>query len=172
MRKRYMKSERSPFSTSWVLILTAYAFVLLGAISIPASSALAGGADATPLTVGTEAGERAFQVELALTTEERMRGLMYRRTLAADAGMLFVWPESLPVRMWMKNTEIPLDMIFLDDANQVIHIERNVQPHDLTPRGPSLPARSVLEVAAGVADDNGIAVGDSMRHPALPVPTR
>lgn len=125
-----------------------------------------------PLVIESDAASHRFTVELATDDSSRRRGLMDRPSLAEDAGMLFVWPESRVIRMWMRNTVIPLDMLFLTREGRVMHIERDAQPGDLTPRGPSGEAVAVLEVVGGTAERLGIAIGDRVRHPALKAPAR
>lgn len=124
-------------------------------------------ADATTLAIVTQGGVRhAFSLELALTPEARSRGLMFRRELPQGRGMLFDFglPEA-PVSMWMKNTYIPLDMIFIR-ANGVIRtIAENTVPHSeaIIPSGG--PVKGVLEVIAGTAARLGVAAGDRVEHP-------
>lgn len=93
---------------------------------------------------------------------------MYRRRLAPERGMLFVWPRSAPRYMWMKNTLIPLDLLFIDDDGRVIHIARRATPLSLEPIGSGEPARAVLELAGGVADARALRAGDRVCHRALP----
>ncbi len=103
-----------------------------------------------------------FQVELAQTTEEQEKGLMNRKKLLPDTGMLFIFPQPRVVQMWMKNTYVPLDMIFADAGGNITHIVRNAQPHDLTSRGPGdrNDTKFVLEVPAGTSLMHGIVPGD------------
>lgn len=113
-------------------------------------------------------GTAAFSVEIADDAEERARGLMFRERLAASAGMLFVYETAQPVAFWMKNTLIPLDMIFLDASGVVTKVHENAVPHDET----SIPGEgdvlAVLEINGGLARRIGIAPGAELRHPALP----
>ncbi len=123
------------------------------------------------VVVETAAGGRhAVTVELALTPAEQERGLMHRRDLAEDAGMLFVFAEAGPRAFWMKNTPIPLDMLFIDDGGVVAGIVRDAEPLTLTPRtpGPDVPARFVLEVRGGWAARYGVANGDRVRLENVP----
>lgn len=99
------------------------------------------------------------KVEVARTSDELMRGLMYRRELAADTGMLFVFTGEDIRRFWMRNTYVPLDMVFLDARRVVVGIEANAVPLDETSRGPDAPAQYVVEVRAGAAKQHGLDVG-------------
>ena len=113
----------------------------------------------------TRSGNHIWQVELASDNETRARGLMFRESMAAKTGMLFRFQSTGPVAMWMKNTLIPLDMIFANEAGQVTHIHKGAVPHSLDVISSNGPVRYVLEVNAGEADQFGIAVGDQMKHP-------
>ena len=103
-----------------------------------------------------------FQVELARTDSEREKGLMYRAELPADHGMLFVFYDDAPRSFWMKNTLIPLDMIFINSRLEVVEVKANVPPcrEDPCPSYPSEPAMYVLEINGGLAEKNGIKQGD------------
>lgn len=121
----------------------------------------------------TDEGVTRFTVEIADDQAERARGLMYRRQLAPDAGMLFIYDTPRPVSFWMRNTYIPLDLIFMDTAGIIRHIHRNARPFDETPLPGAVPADPapdrlmVLEIPAGQADVNGLRVGQPMAHPRL-----
>ena len=99
-----------------------------------------------------------FQVQVAQTEATRARGLMGRQHLRPTEGMLFLYPGGAHVQMWMKDTLIPLDMLFFK-RDVLVHIEPKVQPHDLTPRGPFEPVTAVLEVPAGTAAALGVRRG-------------
>ncbi len=106
--------------------------------------------------------KRCVNVELARTPEEQTRGLQFRKRLGHNQGMLFIFPRSCRARFWMKDTWIPLDMIWMDEHRKVIHIEARVAPCQTTPcptYGPSQPAMYVLEVNAGYAEELGIRPG-------------
>jgi uncharacterized membrane protein (UPF0127 family) len=105
------------------------------------------------------AGELRVKVELARTDAERQRGLMFRQKVEDGRGMLFLFEGMQPLKFWMKNTYIPLDMIFIDDKKRVIYIEENAEPLTLSPRGPDQDAMYVLEVAGGWTRNHGIAPG-------------
>ena len=109
-----------------------------------------------------------FRVELAKNAEERAQGLMYRRRLAEDAGMVFDMQGTGRWAFWMKNTWIPLDMIFLDSEWRVVCVVANVPPRTLESRGCDVDSRWVLELASGHAARHAIAIGTRMRFRALP----
>lgn len=148
-------------------LLLPLAALLLGCAGRPAEPPLPPPAR---VVVETAAGPQAVTVELARTDAEHERGLMYRRELAEDAGMLFVFPSAEPRTFWMRNTLIPLDMLFIDDAGVVVGIVRDAEPLTLTPRGPGpeVAARFVLEVRGGWAARHGAATGDRVRLENVP----
>ncbi len=113
-----------------------------------------------PLTV---AGH-AFTVELADDDHEREIGLMHRGQMAADHGMLFDFVTPRRVGFWMRNTFIPLDMLFLKSDGEIVAIMENIRPHAETPVGPDRPVRAVLELNGGVAGKLGLKVGDAVHH--------
>lgn len=121
-------------------------------------------------TVETESGAHRFSVELARTPAERARGLMFRSHLPADAGMLFLYESDQPIQMWMKDTPIPLDMLFLAGDGRIVDIAERAVPHSLAVIASDGPARAVLEVNGGTAARLGIRPGDRVRHPALSGP--
>jgi uncharacterized membrane protein (UPF0127 family) len=116
------------------------------------------------VVIETRAGGRhVVAVELARTDAERTRGLMHRTTLAPDAGMLFLFDESVEHAFWMKNTLIPLDMIFIAEDGRIAGIVARAVPGDLSPRSAGGPSRYVLEVNGGWAEAHGVAPGDRVR---------
>lgn len=122
----------------------------------------------SPLTIETQDGrQHAFLVELAVTDQEQALGLMFRPSLAADAGMLFVYPYEQEILMWMKNTLIPLDMIFADAAGRIVSIAHRTVPHSLEIVSSRRLAKLVLEVNGGTADRLGLQPGDLLRHEAI-----
>ena len=98
---------------------------------------------------------------------ERAQGLMNVEKMPAAAGMLFVYDRERPVSFWMKNTLIPLDMIFADAEGRVVAIHENAIPHDETPIPSGAPSQYVLEINGGLASTLGIEVGSEMKHPAI-----
>ena len=116
-----------------------------------------------------ESGERTFrfEVELAAEAEERRVGLMHRREMGADRGMLFDFGRVQPVSMWMRNTYIPLDMLFIDEGGEVVNIAVDTVPHSEAILSSAGPVRFVLEVPAGTTRMLGIGPGDVVRHEAI-----
>lgn len=108
-----------------------------------------------------------FQVEVADTDAERARGLMFRESLPRFGGMLFVYDRAQPVSFWMKNTLIPLDMLFFDETGRLVDIHENAVPGDLTGIPSAAPARFVLEINGGAARELGVEPGAELRHPAV-----
>lgn len=112
-------------------------------------------------------GTARFTVEVADEPIERSLGLMHRESMAKSAGMLFVYERPQKAVFWMKNTLIPLDMIFANDAGIVTKVHSNAKPLDLTGIDGGNDVRYVLEINGGLAARLGIAEGSEMRHPAL-----
>jgi uncharacterized membrane protein (UPF0127 family) len=112
-------------------------------------------------------GTAQFAVEVADDAEERARGLMFRETMSRSAGMLFVYQSPQHARFWMKNTLIPLDMIFADPSGVVTHVHSGAVPGDLTPIDGGRGVQLVLEINAGLAEAMGVAPGTVLRHPAI-----
>jgi len=114
----------------------------------------------------TAAGARVtIKTELAVTPEQLEQGLMFRRQLAPNSGMLFDFGAPRLVAMWMKNTLIPLDMLFIDSSGTIRYIEEQAPPHSLDPRGPALPVRAVMELPGGTARRLGLRPGDQVDYP-------
>ncbi|GGB44376.1 hypothetical protein GCM10011316_15500 [Roseibium aquae] len=119
------------------------------------------------LTVETADGPLEFTVEVAATPEARSRGLMFRRDMAEDHGMLFVFENEGERHFWMKNTPLSLDIVFIRSGGRIGHIAKSTTPfsEEIIPsRGPAL---YVLEVLAGIADQKGIAEGAAVRSPSI-----
>lgn len=119
------------------------------------------------LVIETAGGPRAFAVEIAKTPAERARGLMFRERLAPDAGMLFLYAADQPVAMWMKNTVIPLDMLFIARNGRIVKIAERTVPLSETLIGSSGAVAAVLEVNGGTAKRLGLRPGDRVRHAAF-----
>ena len=139
---------------------------LLAAIgaAILCSGPMAQAASFAPLEIVTKSGVQVFSVEMATTEEEKTTGLMYRKELADGKGMLFDFSPEQQVSMWMKNTYISLDMIFIRADGRILRIAQNTEPMStkIIPSGGL--AKGVLEVIAGTAKKLGIAPGDRVTH--------
>lgn len=121
-----------------------------------------------PLEIVTGKGRVKFMVEVVDTPASRAQGLMYRKSLAPDRGMLFDFKKPAPVSFWMRNTLIPLDMIFIRQNGLVLSIARNAIPHDETPVPSNGAVLGVLEIAGGRAAELGILPGDRVLHRIFP----
>jgi len=123
------------------------------------------------VVIHTTGGARAeVAVEVAATPEAQAQGLMYRRALADGRGMLFVFPAEAPHDFWMKNTFIPLDMIFIAADGRIVGIQANTTPLSTTPLGVARPSRYVLEVPGGWTARRGVAAGDRVDLRGIAVP--
>lgn len=121
------------------------------------------GLEQVTLTITTAAGKtHRFVVEIAATPEEQAQGLMNRQSLAPDRGMIFPYQPPQPVAFWMKNTLIPLDMIFIAPGGRILRIEANTVPLSLEPVGSGEAVEAVLELAGGRSAELGIAAGDKV----------
>ena len=138
--------------------------------SVPVPTALAQAARAAagtvePLTIATQSGPRRFEVEVMRDDAGRSRGLMFRRTMAPDHGMLFDFERNEPVTMWMKNTYLPLDMVFIRPDGTISRIAADTEPLSTAIIPSGGPVVAVLELNAGTAAKLGIKPGDRIAHP-------
>ncbi|CTQ50778.1 DUF192 domain-containing protein [Jannaschia donghaensis] len=124
--------------------------------------------DENRVEVRGDFGSVRFKVELAMTPQEQAQGLMFRESLPRMAGMLFVYPRESSVSFWMRNTLIPLDMIFVDQTGTIVRVHSEAIPLDETPIPAGAPTLAVLEINGGLAARLGIDAGDQLRSPALP----
>src|SRR4026209_1381366 len=120
------------------------------------------------VTILTKSGrEAAFQVEVADTPAKRTMGLQYRKELGSDRGMIFLFPAESPQTFWMKNTPIPLDMIFIDHERKIVGIIEQTVPFSLDTRSVGVPSQFVLEINGGLAKRHGIQTGDRVRFDGI-----
>jgi uncharacterized membrane protein (UPF0127 family) len=121
-------------------------------------------------TVAIDTGTRklVFHVEVAVTPEQQERGLMYREHLATDGGMLFIAERPRVHTFWMKNTLIPLDMIFIGADRKIVGIVENAEPQTLTERRVNGPSQYVLEIGGGLSSQLGIRAGQDVELNAVP----
>ncbi len=131
----------------------------------PSSPAIAGDGDAVVIT--TRDGPVQFSVEIAVTPQERAVGLMHRRELIADHGMIFDFGAEQNVTMWMRNTYLPLDMLFIDSGGAIRHIAKRTTPLSERTISSQVPVRYVLEINGGLADRHKIAIGDMVTGAGL-----
>lgn len=150
--------RRWPHVRLWMALALAGSLWMVTAGTVRAASI-------QPLEIVTKTGVHVFSVEMATTEEEKTTGLMYRKELAEGKGMLFDFTPEQEVSMWMKNTYISLDMIFIRADGSILRIAENTEPLStriIPSRG---QAKAVLEVIAGTAQKYGIAPGDRVAHP-------
>ena len=126
-----------------------------------------GEAEYSELSIISAKQNHTFKVEVAITEAQRAKGLMFRQTMAQGNGMLFLFDKIQMVIMWMKNTYIPLDIIFIDQNNQIIHIAKSTVPESLEYISSKTKVKSVLELNAGVTDRLNIQIGDKVSHTVL-----
>jgi uncharacterized protein len=116
-------------------------------------------------TVTVEIGGKPFTLEVAANDDDRQRGLMYRKSMPGDHGMLFVFPSERPLSFWMRNTLIPLDILYLDRFGKVVSVSQ-MKPLDETGVPSGWPAKYAIELNEGTANTVGVKAGDVIRIPA------
>ena len=121
------------------------------------------GLEQVVLTITSGAKEHRFTVEVATTPEEQAMGLMHRSALAPDRGMIFPFPAPRQASFWMRNTLIPLDMIFVRADGTIANIEANTVPYSEQPVYSDGPVAAVLELAGGRSAELGIKAGDKVK---------
>jgi len=151
-----------PISRRQCLLPIAAGLLLLG--FAPAAAQLARFPTAE-LTVVTGSGPHKFKVEVATTPEQLEQGLMFRQNLAADGGMIFDFKAPQPAMMWMKNTLIPLDMLFVDGQGRIVSLHERAVPGSLETIGSGAPVRAVVELNGGTVARLGIKPGDRVLFP-------
>ena len=155
-RQRLFSAVASP--AAWLLLAASSGSA---ATPDPLGEQLRGFARST-LEVRSSQGRQWFNIYLASTEAQQMRGLMFVRQLPDDAGMLFPLPAPRPMTMWMKNTLIPLDMLFIDSKGQIVCLRERTVPQSLDLLDCPVPVRAVLEISGGQAAKRGIKLGDSV----------
>ena len=138
-------------------------YAALAAFVTLALTSACAGASEPRVIVQTTRGETPVRVEVAATPAKRSLGLMYRKELAEDAGMLFVFDETEEHSFWMKNTPLLLDMLFIDERGAIVGVVANATPFTTTPRTVGKPSRYVLEVNGGWCERHGVRAGDRVR---------
>jgi uncharacterized membrane protein (UPF0127 family) len=153
---------RVPVMSRWSLLLLSALFVMSASAELIRPSIAT---EQQTLEIASKSGVHVFSVELAVTDEERERGLMFRKQLPEGQGMLFDFKREQEVSMWMENTYVPLDMIFIRKDGRILRIAENTEPLSraiISSRGQVL---AVLEVLGGTANKLGIAAGDRVGAP-------
>lgn len=154
------------------LLLLALALMLPGLAGCRAEQGIApraaSGLELVELKIKSGSGVRRFQVEVARSESEQQKGLMFRDRLGPDEGMIFPFPAPRPASFWMKNTMIPLDMLFVRADGTIARIEMNTVPYSLDPVGVSEPVAAVLEIAGGRSAELNIVEGDKVSWPSGP----
>jgi uncharacterized membrane protein (UPF0127 family) len=144
--------------------MAAAGLIMFGLLT-PWSSGMAAGTGT--LVLKTATGDHNFNIEVATTDQERALGLMFRRSLPENAGMLFIYDPPQPATMWMKNTFIPLDMVFISAEGKVHRIESNAEPFSTAIIPSDGDVAGVLELNAGEAGKIGLKRGDKVIYPGL-----
>jgi uncharacterized protein len=139
--------------------------VLLGCLGFLLAAGMVRAAGPSTLEIVSKTGVHVFAVEIANTEPEREKGLMFRKSLPEGQGMLFDFHQEQPVSFWMRNTYIPLDMIFIRADGRILHIVENAEPLSERMIPSNGPVLAVLEVIAGTVRKLGIAPGDRVAHP-------
>lgn len=160
---------RFSIGRTWRLL----ALTIVAVASLAAAQTMAAGGqammlpvDPAPLVAVTAKGDRPFRIEIADDDAERDPGLMFRQSMPDDHGMLFVFPQTESVGFWMKNTPMPLDLLFIGQDGRIKAIRRG-EPQSETVIAPDEPVRFVLELKAGTAGRQNIKEGDLVKHPAV-----
>jgi len=128
------------------------------------------GLQVVPLQVRSGGRTHDFKVEVAATEEQQATGLMFIESLAPNEGMIFPFPTPRPASFWMKNTMIPLDMIFVREDCTIAKIAVNTKPESLEPVGTEEPVEAVFEIAGGRSGELGIREGGCVTWPGGPAP--
>lgn len=175
-----MTSQDAPKSPNrrWFVVAFVAVTALVSGISLWSNLSRMSAADtavaqstipaAARLDLLTMTGKYPFTVEVMRTDAERAKGLMFRQSMPGEHGMLFDFERDQTVTMWMKNTYIPLDMVFIRADGTVHRIEKRTEPHSERVISSGAPVRAVLELNAGVTDKLSLKPGDRIFHPMFP----
>ena len=153
MRKIFARSA----SKAAGVLLAVFLLIAAGAAS----------ADPDKVRIFSKSGEHVFTVEIADDPQKRARGLMHRRHLPRDAGMLFVYDPPQEASFWMKNTPLPLDILYADERGMIITIARMTTPYSTKNIQSGGVVRGVLEINGGLSDELGVVEGDRLSHPVF-----
>ena len=141
------------------------AVFLCSSFSSEKGAALAASEKFERLVIRVSGGDIIFNVEVARTPRQQQAGLMFRRSLPADRGMLFIYPYQSIVKMWMKNTHMPLDMVFINSKGIIKKIVERTVPFSLNVISSGEAVKAVLELNGGTSNRIGLKLGDQVIHP-------
>jgi uncharacterized membrane protein (UPF0127 family) len=161
----HLRSVGRSLPSAWRAVIVA-ALIAAPAEAAPAAVTF----EQSALTIAAADGSFEFQVEVAASPQQRSQGLMFRESLEEDRGMLFDFGRPQLAAMWMRNTYVPLDMLFIDAAGRITQIAANTQPLSDAVVASREPVRAVLELRAGVSAKLGIKPGDRVIHPLFSDP--
>ena len=150
---------------NWLRNIAPVAAVVVVGWAFGAGAQAPAGFERTTLEIETAQGRQPFDIELALTPAQQSQGLMFRRQMAPDAGMLFFHQRETVATMWMRNTILPLDMLFVATDGRIVHIAERTVPQSLATITAGRPVRAVLELNAGTVRRLAIKSGDRLIHP-------
>jgi uncharacterized protein len=152
-------------SNAWSGLFRLWLIVFVAGAFLGRAPAKGGEGQFESLSIVTGTGTHNFSVEVMRTQPELEKGLMYRTSMPEDHGMLFDFQTEQSVMMWMKNTYIPLDMLFMDKTGKVVGIVANAKPMSEQILTAAVPTYAVLELNGGQAAKIGLRVGDKVNHP-------
>ena len=155
-----------PYKKAAIAASAVVGFALLGLIVLAPQDRASGAADQFSrgeLVIETASGQLRLDVEIAQTQQQRSRGLMFRTSLEADSGMIFIYESPREITMWMKNTILSLDMVFIAEDGRITRIVANTTPMSEATISSRGPVRAVLELLAGAAQRLAIKPGDRVR---------
>lgn len=148
-------------------VVNVVAGLVLGLALLASSPKIVSDDQSGLLSIATENGTHTFVVEVAATPKQQSLGLMYRKSMAADHGMLFTLTQPRRVSFWMKNTYIPLDMLFLGRDGTILQIDEMTTPLTEDSHRSAMKVAAILEINGGLAKELGILVGDVVHHSAF-----
>jgi uncharacterized protein len=163
--KRRYAADASAWHVDRFAALLRFLLALAAVAILARAPAFAGEGQFEPLSIATATGTHRFSVEVMRTPPELEKGLMYRTSMPGDHGMLFDFQSEQSVMMWMKNTYIPLDMIFMDKTGKVVGIIANAKPMSEQILSVLAPTYAVLELNGGEAAKIGLKLGNMVKHP-------
>lgn len=158
---------KNPYlSYTYYPLVVAFGLLLSGILPIPEKSPVT--FDQEKITIKTATGKYHYDVEVAINEAQQERGLMYRTSLTDYKGMLFIFSGDNKVSMWMKNTLISLDMLFIDKLGKIVYIAKNAKPDSLDIISPGdAPVIAVLELKGGSSEAHNINIGDEVIYKAV-----